>query len=51
MGFDKAIAPSKNKDVSSKVITDRKVRKAPSLKLMTKNEIEKKRVSNYEYAI
>jgi hypothetical protein len=40
-----------NKDVSSKVITNRKVKKAPSLKRMTKTEIEKKRVNSYEFAI
>ena len=51
MGFDKAIVTPKKESVSSRVITDRKVKKTPSLKLMTKNEIEKKRVSSYEFAI
>lgn len=51
MGLDKITASSKSKGASSKVVTDRKVKKAPSLKLLTKSEIEKERISSYEFAI
>lgn len=51
MGFEKVVIAPKNKDLAAKVVRDRKVKKTPTLKLMTKKEIEDNRVKAYEFAI
>lgn len=51
MGLDNLISTSKSKAVASKVVTDRKVKKSPSLKMISKSEIEKERIAGYGFAI
>ena len=50
MGFDKPVFAPRNKDVA-KVVRDKKLKKEPSLKLMTKKEIEENRIKAYDFAI
>jgi hypothetical protein len=51
MGFDRPVFAPKNKEVAAKIVDEKKVKKEPSLKLMTKREIEENRIKSYDFAI
>lgn len=51
MGFEKAVFAPKSKNLASKVVSDRKLKKVPSLKLLSDKEIDDNRVKAYEFAI